>query len=143
MAPTEDSPMGKRLNYCPKIYCPKIESAKPHKRRYSDYSGLPGIWHPQKLKPQGESARAGIVFLSFSVVQRRRAVSSWAPRCHRQLTTERQSKPLPHHPVAHDSTLTSSAALRPNMTAMANAAIASIMARTMLGASRALIAYPQ
>jgi hypothetical protein len=29
------------------------------------------------------------------------------------------------------------------MTAMANAAIASIMARTMLGASRALIAYPQ
>ena len=47
MAPTEDLPMGKRLN-CPD--CPKIESAKPHKRRYSDYSGLPGIWHPQKIE---------------------------------------------------------------------------------------------
>jgi len=43
MAPTEDSPMGKGLN-CPD--CPKIESAKPHKRRYSDYSGL----HPQKIE---------------------------------------------------------------------------------------------
>ena len=47
MAPTEDLPMGKRLN------CPKFESAKPHKRRYSDYSGLPGIGKPPQRVSQG------------------------------------------------------------------------------------------
>jgi hypothetical protein len=57
MAPTEDSPMGKRLN-CPD--CPKIESAKPHKRRYSDYSGLPGIGPtPKKLKPPQRVSQGG------------------------------------------------------------------------------------
>jgi hypothetical protein len=49
-------PHGKRLN---RPNYPKIESAKPHKRAHSDYSGLPGIWAPPKMKPPQRVSQGG------------------------------------------------------------------------------------